>query len=32
MSKNKSIPVKLHNDEYDKKSDQLINNFTMNSK
>ncbi len=32
MSKNKSIPVKLTNDEFDKKSDQLINNFTMNSK
>lgn len=32
MSKNKSVPVKLQNDEFDKKSDQLINNFSMNSK
>lgn len=29
-SKNKSVPVKLQNEEIDNKSDQFINNFTMN--
>lgn len=30
MPKTKSAPVKIQNDEFDKKSDQLINNFSMN--
>lgn len=30
MPKTKSVPVKIQNEEFDKKSDQLINNFSMN--
>jgi len=32
MSKSKTGPVKIQNEDYDKKSDQLINNFTLTNK